>query len=69
MALMQIQTIDLKDQFEEIESIRKKQRLSIENLCEGSNVHPSTYYRIKKNKVSPKYETIQKFIKALNDQK
>jgi predicted transcriptional regulator len=68
MAFMQILDISLKDQFDQIESIRTKKKISIENLCLKSKVHQSTYYRIKKNKVSAKYETIQKFIKALNDQ-
>lgn len=64
---MQLANMSLKEQFEQIESLRKQKKLSVDSLCYSSNVHQSTYYRIKKNKVSPKYETLQKLVKALND--
>jgi len=64
---MQLANMSLKEQFEQIESLRKQKKLSVDSLCFSSKVHQSTYYRIKKNKVSPKYETLQKLVKALND--
>jgi len=67
MAFMQLANMSLKEQFDQIESLRKQKNLSVDKLCWSSKVHQSTYYRIKKNKVSPKYETIQKLIQALND--
>jgi transcriptional regulator with XRE-family HTH domain len=67
MAFMQLANMSLKEQFEQIESLRKQKKLSVDSLCFSSKVHQSTYYRIKKNKVSPKYETLQKLVKALND--
>ena len=67
MAFMQLANMSLKEQFERIESLRKQQKLSIENLCHSSKVHQSTYYRIKRNQVNPRYDTLEKLIGALNN--
>lgn len=66
MAFMQLANLSLKEQFDQIDSVRKQQRLSIENLCHSSKVHQSTYYRIKRNEVNPRFDTLQKLIGALN---
>jgi len=44
MAFMQLANMSLKEQFEQIESLRKQKKLSVDSLCFSSKVHQSTYY-------------------------
>lgn len=47
-----------------IKNLRKKQNLSLENLCYKNGLEPSTVSRIENGIVEPKYLTLLKLAKA-----
>ena len=47
-----------------LKSIRKKQNLSLENLCYKNGLEPSTVSRIENGIVEPKYLTLLKLANA-----
>jgi len=49
-----------------LKNLRKKQNLSLENLCYKNGLEPSTVSRIENGIVEPKYLTLLKLAQAYN---
>ena len=61
---MQENNSDLIQLGQRVKSIRKSQKMTLENLCYKNNLEPSTVARIEKGQVEPKYLTLLKLAKA-----
>ena len=61
---MQVRNENLLQLGEHIKSLRKKRKLTLENICYKNGLEPSTLSRIEKGLVEPKYLTLLKLAKA-----
>lgn len=52
--------------FQVIEAKRKKERLTVKELCENAEIDRTTYYKMKKNPDSMRVSTFRKIADALN---
>ena len=61
---MQVRDENLLQLGEHIKSLRKKRKLTHENICYKNGLEPSTLSRIEKGLVEPKYLTLLKLANA-----
>ena len=64
IACMQVRDENLLQLGEHIKSLRKKRKLTLENICYKNGLEPSTLSRIEKGLVEPKYLTLLKLADA-----
>ena len=63
---MQVCNENLLQLGKHMKSLRKKRKLTLENICYKNGLEPSTLSRIEKGQVEPKYLTLLKIADAYN---